>query len=187
MTLDSDKVRVAVTGAVSKGLTSATAPTGTASALTGFEDLGYISEDGVTLQLPSAGEKTVLKGWQNGATVRTLRVTSDDAPTITVTFLETKLEVVEAYFGVTVTEAALEGSFEYDQNDVRGYNSYVVDVVDGSELIRRYVPKGIVQEVGELVYKNAEPIGYQVTIECERDATAGYNFKEWATALKTPA
>ena len=44
MTVDASKVRVAITGALSKGLTSATAPTGASAAITGFNDLGGISE-----------------------------------------------------------------------------------------------------------------------------------------------
>ena len=32
---------------------------------------------------------------------------------------------------------------------------------------------------------NGEPIGYGVTVEGERDPVKGYNFKRWATALKS--
>lgn len=185
MALDSSKVRVAVSGAVSKGATSAAAPTGTASALTGFTDLGYVSEDGVSIALPDSGDAEAIKAWQNGATVRTIRTPSDENPTYTFTLLETKKEVVETYFGVTVTTAATEGSFEIDTQDARGYDSYVLDVIDGAELIRVYIPKGIVASVGDQVYANGEPIGYEVTIDAERNDTLGYNAKQWATALKT--
>ena len=47
MATDSTKVRVAVAGEVSMAATSAAAPTGTASVLTGFTGLGYVSSDGV--------------------------------------------------------------------------------------------------------------------------------------------
>ena len=70
MAVDASKVRVAITGALSKGLTSATALTSAAAAATGFTDLGGISEDGVTLALNDEGDSTPLKVWQNGATVR---------------------------------------------------------------------------------------------------------------------
>lgn len=179
-------VRVAVTGAVSKGLTSATAPTGTASALTGFTDVGGISEDGVTVALPDAGDSTPIKVWQNGATVRTLRATSDDLPSITFTMVETSLATIETYFGATVTQTVTEGSFEFKVQN-RGYNSFVLDVIDGTELVRYYVPKGIVTTVGEITLANTEAIGYQVTVEMENGGSGkDYNFKSWATALKTP-
>jgi len=184
MALDASKVRSAVTGAVSRGATGATAPTGTGSALTGFTDLGYISEDGVDIELPDAGDATPIKAWQNGATVRTVRVPSEDAPTWHFTMLETKLETVETYFGVTVTQGVSEGSFTYTVTS-RGHNSYVVDVVDGAELIRDYIPYGIVSSVGAQTLSNGDIVGYEVTIDGEMSPTTGYNFKRWATALKS--
>lgn len=186
MAVTPSNVRVAVTGAVSKGLTSATAPTGTGSALTGFNELGGISEDGVTLALPDAGDATPIKVWQNGATVRTLRATSDDLPTIAFTMVETSKTVIETYFGVTVTGSASEGTFDF-KSGTRGYDSYVLDVIDGAELIRYYIPKGIVTSVEEITLANTEAIGYGVTIEMENGGVGkDFNFRTWATALKTP-
>lgn len=185
MALDESKVRVAVTGAVMSGLTSATAPTGTAATTTGFTDLGYVNEDGVSITLPGAGDSTPIKAWQNGATVRTVRSATEDNPTVEFVLLETKKEAVEAALGVTVTQTVTEGSFEIDTTDVRAAKSWIVDVIDGAELIRAYVPKGVPTGEVSLVFKNEEPIGYSVTLDCERDTTKSYNLKVWATALKS--
>lgn len=185
MALDSSKVRVAVTGAVSVGDTTAAAPTGTATVLTGFTDLGYIGEDGVTETHPGSGDVERIRAWQNGATVRTIRTPSEDLPTWSFVLLETKLEVIELYYNATVTQTVTEGSFEYDSQDTRAHQSFVLDVVDGAELERVYIPKGVVSEIGDKVYANGEPIGYEVTIEGERNDTLGYNAKVWATALKS--
>lgn len=185
MAVTPGNVRVAVTGAVSKGLTSATAPTGTAATLTGFTDVGGISEDGVTLSLPDNGDSTPIKVWQNGATVRTVRETTDDLPTLAFTMVETNLSAIETYFGVTVTASSTEGSFEYKVQN-RAASSYVLDVVDGAELIRLYVPSGIVASVSEINLTNTDAIGYGVTIEAQLDTVKNYNFKSWLTALKTP-
>lgn len=181
---DAANVRVAVTGGVFKNPTAA--PTGTSGAPTGADDLGFISEDGVEISIPGAGDSTPIKAWQNGTTVRTVRTSSDDLPSWHFTMLETTIQTVETYFGVTVTDTSTEGSFEYTV-DNRGYDEYVVDVVDGAELIRDYVPHGIVASVGAHTLANGEVIGYEVTIEGELDPTLNYNFKRWATALKTPA
>lgn len=186
MATDASKVRVAVTGAVMKGLTSATAPTGTSGSTTGFADLGFIGEDGVEIELPDAGDATPIKAWQQGTTVRVIRTPSEDNPTWTFVLLETSIPTIETYFGVTVTSTSTEGSFEYKVQG-RGYNSYIVDVIDGAELIRDYVPRGIVTSVGSHTLANGEVIGYQVTVEGELDSAKGYNFKRFATALKTPA
>ena len=182
MALDSTKVRVAVSGEVLMGLTSATAPTGTGGATTGFTGLGYVSEDGVTETRDRSSD--TIKAWQNAATVRT--VVTDANLTYSFTLIETKKETVELYYGTTVTQAASEGNFVIVPASTGGRRSFIIDVVDGSELIRTYIPSGEVTEVGDKVYASGEPIGYEVTITAYADTTLGGNAKTWATALKTP-
>ena len=184
---DATKVRVAVTGAIFKGPTTATAPTGTSGAPdAAFTDLGFISEDGVEISLPGSGDSTPIKAWQDGTTVRVIRTPSEDNPTWAFKMLETTLATVETYFGVTVDQTATEGSFEYEVTN-REHHSYIVDTIDGAELIRDYIPYGIVTEVESITLANGEAIGYGVTVEGERDPVLGFNFKRWATALKTGA
>lgn len=184
MAADASKVRVAVTGAVFKGPTTATAPSGTSGAPTGFTDLGFISEDGVEIALPDAGDSTAIKAWQNGTTVRVIRTPSEDNPSWHFTMLETTVATIETYFGVTVSQTVTEGSFEYSVTN-HGHNSYVVDAVDGAELIRDYIPYGTVASVGSHTLTDTDAVAYEVTVEGERDSVKGYNFKRWATALKS--
>lgn len=185
MATDATKVRVAVTGAVSVGDTSATAPTGTGGTTTGFTDLGYVDESGVVLTLPGEGDKTPLKAWQNGAQVRTLRTPSEDVPTFAVNFLETKLEVVEFVLGVTITPGATDGAWTYKVAD-RGHKSVVVDVVDGAELIRLYAPFAVVTAVSDVTFVSTDAVKFGCTISCDLDTATDCNFKGWATAFKTP-
>lgn len=177
-------VRVAVTGAVSKGAYGATAPTGTSGGIGARTDLGAISEDGVTLSLPDGGEKTQLKIWQDGMNVRTLRTTSDDLPQIVFTMMETTRRAIETYFGVTVTQTSDEGSWEYKVEN-RAPDDYILDVIDGSELLRLYVPRGVVASVGEVTFANQSGVGWQVTLDCELDSAKGYSLKGWSTGLGT--
>ena len=181
MATDSSKVRVAVSGEVLVGATTATAPTGTSGPTTGFTGLGYVSEDGVT----ESRERSTndIKGWQNAATVRT--VVTDGSLTYSFTLLETKKETVELFYGATVTAAATEGNFVVVPTSTGGRKSFILDVVDGAELIRTYIPQGEVTEVGDRVYASGEPIGYEVTITAYPDTTLGGSAKVWATALKT--
>lgn len=155
--LDSSNVRVAVTGAVYVGLTTATGPTGTTGPTTGFDDLGYVSEDGVTEARNRSTNK--IKGWQNGATLREV-VTEADA-TYHFTLVETKVETVELYYGAAVAE---DGSIVIDPAQTGGRKSYIIDVIDGDDFIRTYIPEGEITEVGDQVYANGEPIGYEVTV-----------------------
>jgi hypothetical protein len=181
MATNSAKVRVAVSGEVLVGATSAAAPTGTGSATTGFTGLGYVSEDGVTETRDRSADD--IKAWQNSDTVRT--VVTDADLTYTFTLLETKRETVELYYGTTVTQALAEGDFVVVPANTGGRKSFILDVVDGSELIRAYIPQGEVIEVGDIVYSSGEPIGYEVTVKTYRDATLGGNARVWMTALKS--
>lgn len=186
MAADVSKVRVGLTGAISKAVVGSTAPTTATAALdSAFTDSGAISEDGVTLTLPDQGDRTTLKMWQGGAQVRTLRSASEDLPSISFTMLETNKISVETYFGVTVTQTATHGTFDYTVTTPTP-SAYVLDVIDGSVQHRFWVPRGVKASVGDLVYRNDEAIGYEVTIECEKDATTGINFRSWMTDLKTP-
>lgn len=180
---DATNVRVAVSGAVFRGVTAA--PAGTSGAPTGGIDLGFISEDGVEIELPDAGDSTPIKAWQEGTTVRTVRTPSEDNPSWHFTMLETTIDSIETYFGVTVTSGASEGSFEFEVTN-REHEGYVVDAIDGAELWRDYIPYGIVTSVGSHTLANTDATAYEVTVEGERDPVLGYNFKRWATALKTP-
>lgn len=182
MATNSANVRVAVTGEVSVGDTTAAAPTGTGSALApGFLGLGYVSEDGVTETRDRSTD--TIKAWQNSDTVRT--VVTDSSLTYSFTLLETNKDTVELFYGVDVTAAASDGSFVIVPASTGGRKSFVLDVVDGAELIRTYVPQGEVTEVGDRVYAGGEPIGYEVTITAYNDPTLGGAAQVWATALKT--
>lgn len=165
MALDSGNVRVAVTGAVSVGLTSATAPVDADSALTGFDDLGYVGEDGVT-EARDRSTNTI-RGWQNGDILR--EVVTEASVTYAFTMVETKAETVELYYGGAVDTS--DGSIVVVPSKTGGRKSFVLDVIDGDDYIRAYVPEGEVVEVGEQVYANGEAIGYEVTVRAYPSAT----------------
>ncbi len=186
MAVDQTKVAVAITGAVYRAPLGSTAPPTQATALNAaFLDLGYISEDGVTQTLPASGDSTAIKAWQNGATVRTVRSAPDDLATFAFTALETNKTVVESWAGGTVTQTATEGAVILNTTTSRTHFSWVIDVIDGAELERIYIPDGVVTEVGDRVYANAEPIGYEMTIEAQYNATLGGLAKLWSTRLKS--
>lgn len=186
MAVNASNVRVGLTGAVSKGPLGTAAPTDATTAIdAAYSDTGAISEDGVTLSLPDNGDSTPIKIWQGGAQVRTLRTTSDDLPSMSFTMLETNKTTVETYFGVDVAQTVTEGSFSYTPS-LAVPASYVLNVLDGDAVHRYHWPRGVKVSVGDLVYQNNEPVGYEVTIEGELDAVTGYNFRSWMTDLKTP-
>jgi hypothetical protein len=176
MALDSDNVRVAVTGAVYVGPTSATAPSSSGSTLTGFTDLGYVSADGITETIERTTNQ--IRAWQGGALVR--EVTSEGTYSVALTFIETNEDVLELYFGSTITDGALNG----DPTQSGGRKSFVMDVVDGSIVERTYIPAGEITAVGERTLASGEAIGYNVTITAYAD-TSNVTYKKWFSELES--
>lgn len=176
MATTAENVRVGTTGAIYVGATSATAPTGADSSLTGFTELGYVSQDGVTETRDRSTNQ--IRAWQNSDLVR--EVVTEATATFQCVLLETTAETLSAYYGATVDPA--DGSIEIDPSATGGRQSFVIDLVDGTDAIRTYVPSGEILSVGEQVYQNGEPVGYDVTITAYASA-AGYSFKKWYSAL----
>lgn len=176
MALDSDNVRVAVSGAVYVGPTSTSAPTSSDSALAvGFVDLGYVSSDGISETTDKSTQQ--IRAWQNGSLVR--EVTSEATFSVTLTLIETKEEVLELYFGSSITDGELNG----DPSQSGGRKSFVYDVIDGSSVERTYIPAGEVTAVGERVLASGEAIGYNVTITAYADS-GSTTFKKWFSTLE---
>lgn len=180
MALTSSNVRVAVTGAVYVGPTTADAPTTPTSALdVDFVDLGYISEDGVTEERERDTED--IKG-HNGVIVRT--VVTEASATFTMTLIETKKEVIELFYGSAVTSTVGYGHISVDPAETGGRKSFVIDTVDGSENIRTYIPEGEVVEVGEVARKVDEPLAYEITIKAyPATSLSGDAFKTFYSAF----
>jgi hypothetical protein len=175
MALDSDNVRVAVTGAVYVGPTSSTAPSSSSSTLTGFTDLGYVSADGITETIDKTTNQ--IRAWQNGSLVR--EVVSEGTYSVTLTFIETKLDVLELYFGSTITDGELDG----DPTKSGGRKSFVMDIVDGTIVERTYIPAGEVTAVGERTLASGEAVGYNVTITAYADSS-NVTFKKFFSELE---
>jgi hypothetical protein len=176
MALDSDNVRVAVTGAVYVGPTTATAPSSSGSTLTGFSDLGYVSADGITETIDRTTNQ--IRAWQNGSLVR--EVTSEGTYSVTLTFIETKQDVLELYFGSAIVAGQLDG----DPTKSGGRKSFVMDIVDGSLVERTYIPAGEVTAIGERTLASGEAVGYNVTITAYAD-TDNVTYKKWFSQLES--
>lgn len=181
MALTSANVRVGVTGVVSTGPTTATAPTDSSSALTGFTDLGYVGEGGVTESRSRSTND--IKAWQNAALVR--RVVTDSELTYSLTLIESTEAVLELFYAASATnQDSTDGELAVVPANTGGRRSFVFDVVDGTEKVRIYVAEGEITEVGDVVYASGEAIGYQITVTAYPTAT-GESAQIWSTALAT--
>lgn len=179
MAKTAEEVRVGVDGVVSIALTDATAPTTAVSALASpWADYGYVSEDGVTETTEVSSDK--IRAWQKAKVVRT----SITEATVSwkLVLIQTNADTVGLYHNGIV---GADGSIIVDPGKGRPAFQCVIDVIDGDEIIRSYAPEAQVSEVGDLVYQNGAPIGYEITIEAAYNEALGGSVKKWYSSLDT--
>lgn len=166
MSLVPGNVKVAITGAVYAPPVGATvtAPTTATSALDAdLVDLGYIDENGVEEEYSE--DTTEIKAWQGGAVVR--EVISSSKATLKFAMLENKKAVVELYHkGSSIVTDGATGHKIDVMTPAADRRPFVIDVLDGTEHLRIYVPVGEVSERDPIGYTTDGAIIYGVKITC---------------------
>ncbi len=187
MAISTANVVVGNDGVIAVAATTATAPTSAVSALpTGFNDLGAISDDGVTETRDRSTDTIVI--WQNAAVAR--EAVTESSYQFSFTMVETKKETVELFYGGALDTTA--GSLVVIPAGTGGRKSFIIDVKDGAKVKRIYIPEGEVTEVGDVTYQNGEAVGYEITISAYYGTygTGGTQFtgaaKIWWSNLVTP-
>jgi len=150
-------------------------PTDATTALaTAFKNLGYVSEDGVTNSLSK--ETTEIKEW-GGDTVDVVLTAQND--TFSLTFIESmNVDTLKAIYGDSnVTEASGAITVTVNASEAPA-GVYVIDMVmKGNKLKRIVIPNGKVSELGDIVYKADEAVGYDVTIAASLDANGNTHYE----------
>lgn len=171
---DADNVRVGADGAVAFAPAGSTLPTAWDDTLDGaFADLGFVSDDGCTETIGAS--TTDIKNWKGDA-VRTVQ--TEHKLDYKLKLIETTDDTEDIFYG-SDPAAGIEG--------VPGKRGcWVIDVFDGDPdadgvQIRVVIPDGQVTERGDVVYKNDQAIGYEITITCYPDDTAKKAYKYKST------
>ena len=174
-----------VEGAVYTALKSAglTLPTDTdASLASGYECVGYISEDGVKRAKEISSES--IKAW-GGDTVMRTRTANDS--TFTLKMIEYLAKIVQqvVYGSENVTGTLAAGMAIKDKPSYSGEDRvWVIDqIMTGGVKCRIVIPDAVVTAVAEIAYKDNEAAGYEITLGTIPDAT-GVTVYEY---LKAPA
>ena len=167
-----------VAGAVFRAPRGTTLPTDATTALVAaFKELGYVSEDGVTNN--NTPDSDTIKAW-GGNTV--LVVQNEMTDEWTLTLIESlNPEVLKAVYGdARVTVDSQAGTITVQATaDQRIDAAYVIDMImKGGALKRVVIPNGSMSELGEIVYKDDEAVGYELTLNALPD-TAGVQHYEY--------
>lgn len=180
---DATKVSVGkpkVSGAVHWAPLGTTLPTSATTALNAaFVELGYVSEDGLTNN--NSPESDTVKAW-GGDTV--LNLQTDRPDTFAFTLIESLNEdVLKTIYGAANVTADGDGNLTIKATaEEMTSGAWVFDmIVKGGRAKRIVVPNGTISELGEIVYKDDEAIGYNVTITDVPDNTGVYHY-EYITA-----
>ena len=166
-----------VAGAVFRAPLGTTLPTDASTALgTAFVELGYVSEDGVTNN--NTPDSDTVQAW-GGATVLVIQNEMSDEWTLTL-IESLNPNVLKAVYGdskVTVNSEA--GTITVQATAEQRLDAcYVIDMsLKGGALKRVVIPSGSMSELGEIVYKDDEPIGYELTINALPDASGVQHYE----------
>lgn len=165
-----------VGGAIYVAALGTTLPTDATTALgAAFTCLGYVSEDGVTNS--NSPESDNVKAW-GGDTVLVLQTDRPDS--FALTLLESlNKEVLKTVYGASnVTE---DGSgnltVKATADEMQGHVWVIDMVMRGNRAKRIVIANGTISELGDLVYKDDEAVGYNVTIQNVPDSNGVYHYE----------
>lgn len=168
----------AVSGGVSKAPLGTTLPTDAVTSLaTAYKQLGYVSEDGVTNS--NSPSTDTGKAW-GGDIVITYQTEKPD--TFQFTLIESlNPDVLSAVYGASHVDGTLAAGMTVTAtSDESEAAVWVIDVVMRDGAYKRIViPNGKITEIGDVVYKDDEIIGYDVTVQAFPDSTINGTHKEF--------
>lgn len=157
-------------------------PTDATTALNqAFVDMGYISDDGVTNS--NSPESSVVNAW-GGTPVLTIQESKEDSFALTFISAE-NLEVQKMVYGNTnVTGDAFGTGVSVSANAKELEEaSYVIEMIAKGNIAHRVViPKAKPSEIGDIVYNDTDPVGYEVTLACAADEAGNTHYEYWKTA-----
>ena len=165
----------AITGAISVAPIGTSLPNDASTALGGtFVALGYVSDDGATNGFDA--DTVTIKAW-GGDTV----YSGINGKTITwnVTLIEvTNVNVLKTVFGSNNVSGTLGTGITITiNNDEADEQVVVIDTVLRGNLKRIVLPKAKVTEVADVVYKDDEVVGYDVTFTCFPDSSGNSQYE----------
>jgi hypothetical protein len=174
MALVASEVRVGITGELFSAPPGTTLPTDAATALAAaYIGHGYVSEDGVTENWDDSVDNIV--AWQGATTVRAVR--TESTLTIACTLIQTRGSNLELFYpGSQVVANTTEWKIEV-KPPTSDKRIFVLNVVDGTDLIRIVLGNAELTERGEVPYQNGDAVMYPVTITAYPDANGNLMVK----------
>lgn len=157
-------------------------PTDAVTALNvAFVDMGYISEDGVTNS--NTPEAETINDW-GGTPVLRIQTSKDD--TFKLKFISAEnAEVQKMVYGATNVTGTISGTnglaVTANAKELEDYEYVIEMIARGNVAHRVVIPSAKPTEIGDIVYKSNEVVGYDVTLGCTADASGNTHYEYWKT------
>ncbi len=157
-------------------------PTDAKTALSSaYIDMGYISEDGVTNA--NTPESEIIKAW-GGIPVLTVQTSKEDKYKLKfISAMNVEVQkMVYSSDNVTGTSVSASGGLTVKANskELEDY-TYVIEMLARGNVAHRVViPCAKPTEIGDIVYKDNDTVGYDVTLGCTGVGEEGNtHFEYW--------
>lgn len=144
-----------------------TGPTTLAAPGVGFEEVGWLSEDGITFA--RSEDRQVFRGHQGGVVVKRRTASTDD--TFKFQCLETTaLTLGLLYKGQAPTVATGVATINVTNQTVNDDRAWVIDErLDDGSTMRYVIPNGTAETTADVVWKNNELTVYEFTVGVNGD------------------
>ncbi len=140
-----------------------------------FKNLGYCSDDGLTNS--NSPESDSIKAW-GGDTVLSFQSSKED--TFTFKLIEVKdVEVLKAVYGAKNVDGNLDTGITVKANSLEQPPcSWIIDMILRDDALKRVViPYASISELGDIVYKDDEATGYEITLTAMPDKTGNTHYE----------
>lgn len=164
MPVDATQVRVASDGKVLVAPVGTAAPTDTTTAWNAsFLDLGFASEDGITIS-PSLDTEDIM-GWQSAYPLR--RVVTGSGLEISFTCMQANADTLALFYNGTVTTGKLDVPVAPGVQE----RTLGIEWSDGATKWRLIVPRAVLSDRGEMTLARGEATSMELTFTALPPAT----------------